>query len=77
MTAVPEQSLYDVLEAQEEVEGAMRKAGRGITVRRSIELTAFGRNLCAMTGLLPPSDSAAGLTEKEATKSILPPDAAT
>lgn len=75
--ALPEQSLYDVLEAQEEVEEAMRRAGRGVTVRRSIELTAFGRNLCAMTGLLPPSDSAAALSDNETTKSIPPPDAAT
>ena len=52
--ALPEQSGYDVLEAQDEVKDAMARAGRGVTVRRSIELTAFGRNLCAMTGLLPP-----------------------
>jgi hypothetical protein len=75
--AMPEQSLYDVLEAQEEVQEAMEKAGKGITVRRSIELTAFGRNLCAMTGLLPPSDHSALTSEEQATKQLLPPDAAT
>jgi hypothetical protein len=73
--ALPDQSLYDVLEAQEEVEEAMRKAGKGVTVRRSIELTAFGRNLCAMTGLLPPSDSTARISAGESTKALLSPDA--
>ncbi|MDQ2706937.1 MAG: DUF4393 domain-containing protein [Actinomycetota bacterium] len=70
---LPDQSLYDVLEAQEEVEEAMAKAGRGVTIRRSIELTAFGRNLCAMTGLLPPSDTTARPTEYETTH-LPPPD---
>jgi hypothetical protein len=72
---IPDQSLYDVLEAQEEVEAAMRKAGGGITVRRSIELTAFGANLCAMCGLLPVDESAARATKDETTRQILPPDA--
>ncbi|HEY9414268.1 MAG TPA: Abi-alpha family protein [Pseudonocardia sp.] len=75
--AMPEQSLYDVLEAQEDVEQAIAKAGKGTTVRRSIELTAFGRNLCSMTGLLPPSDGSARTSEEQATKQLLPPDAAT
>jgi hypothetical protein len=72
---IPDQSLYDVLEAQEEVEQAMRKAGGGITVRRSIELTAFGANLCAMCGLLPVDESAARATRDETTRQLLPPDA--
>jgi hypothetical protein len=38
--------LYQVLEAQPEVAEAMDKAGRGTTVRRSIELTTFGRDFC-------------------------------
>jgi hypothetical protein len=37
---------YQVLEAQPEVLEAMRKAGRGKTVRRSIELTPFGQDFC-------------------------------
>jgi hypothetical protein len=37
---------YQVLEAQPEVLEAMRKAGRGKTVRRSIQLTAFGLDFC-------------------------------
>jgi hypothetical protein len=73
---LPDQALYDVLEAQEEVEAAMKRAGRGVTVRRSIELTAFGRNLCAMTGLLPPSDSVARVGDAESTKQLPPPDSA-
>jgi hypothetical protein len=38
--------LYQVLEAQPDVAEAMEKAGRGKTVRRSIELTTFGRDFC-------------------------------
>jgi hypothetical protein len=72
--ALPDQGVYEVLEAQDEVIEAMRRAGRGMTVRRSIELTAFGRNLCAMTGLLPQADGIAGPT-KENTESVPPPDA--
>jgi hypothetical protein len=37
---------YQVLEAQPEVAAAMERAGRGKTVRRSIELTMFGRDFC-------------------------------
>ena len=73
--AIPEQSVYDVLEAQEEVAEAMARAGHGVTVRRSIELTAFGRNLCARTGLLPPTDEVARAGHNEATKQLPPPDA--
>ena len=39
-------SAYQVLEAQPEVEKAMRKAGRGRTVRRSVHMTPFGRDFC-------------------------------
>jgi hypothetical protein len=38
--------LYQVLEAQPDVIKAMEKAGRGRTVRRSIELTTFGQDFC-------------------------------
>jgi hypothetical protein len=38
--------LYQVLEAQPDVAEAMEKAGRGKTVRRSIELTTFGHDFC-------------------------------
>jgi hypothetical protein len=38
--------LYQVLEAQPDVVEAMEKAGRGRTVRRSIELTTFGQDFC-------------------------------
>lgn len=72
---IPDQSLYDVLEAQEEVEAAMRRAGGGVTVRRSIELTAFGANLCAMCGLLPVDERTARAMKDETTRQLLPPDA--
>jgi hypothetical protein len=38
--------LYQVLEAQPHVAEAMDEAGRGRTVRRSIELTTFGHEFC-------------------------------
>ncbi|MFL5894072.1 MAG: Abi-alpha family protein [Thermoleophilaceae bacterium] len=38
---------YQVLEAQPDVLDALRKAGRGKTIRRSIRLTPFGREFCA------------------------------
>jgi Abortive infection alpha len=37
---------YQVLEAQPDVVGAMREAGRATTVRRSIHLTPFGEDFC-------------------------------
>jgi len=57
--ALSDHRVYDVLEAQQEVKDALAQAGRGMTIRRSIELTVFGENLCAMTGLLPPPPSGA------------------
>jgi Abortive infection alpha len=39
---------YQVLEAQPEVVGAMRQAGRARTVRRSIHLTPFGEDFCQL-----------------------------
>jgi hypothetical protein len=41
-----DQGVYQVLEAQPEVQAAMRRAGRGKTVRRSIRLTPFGIDFC-------------------------------
>jgi Abortive infection alpha len=41
-----DQNEYQVLEAQPEVQVAMSEAGRTRTVRRSIHLTAFGRDFC-------------------------------
>jgi abortive infection alpha-like protein len=38
--------LYQVLEAQPDVAEAMAKVGRAKTVRRSIQLTPFGRDFC-------------------------------
>jgi hypothetical protein len=37
---------YQVLEAQPEVGAALREAGRGKTVRRTIHLTPFGHDFC-------------------------------
>jgi Abortive infection alpha len=43
-----DQARYQVLEAQPEVSGAMEQAGRARTIRRSINLTPFGKDFCAM-----------------------------
>ena len=37
---------YQVLEAQPDVLAALKRAGRGTTVRRSVELTPFGKDFC-------------------------------
>jgi hypothetical protein len=39
---------YQVLEVQPDVLAAKREAGGGRTVRRSIELTPFGKDFCGM-----------------------------
>ena len=39
---------YQVLEVQPDVVAAKHKAGRARTIRRSIELTHFGRDFCEM-----------------------------
>lgn len=39
---------YQVLEAQPDVVGAIRQAGRATTVRRSIHLTPFGEDFCEL-----------------------------
>jgi hypothetical protein len=44
---VDEISPYQVLEAQPEVKEALKRAGRGTTVRRSVRLTPFGEQFCA------------------------------
>ncbi|WP_279578902.1 Abi-alpha family protein [Fodinicola feengrottensis] len=74
--SLPEQTAYDVLEAQPEIKDAIDEAGgKCTTVRRSIELTAFGKNLCATGGLLPASAALARATKAEATRQLPPPDA--
>jgi Abortive infection alpha len=46
---VDEISPYQVLEAQPEVKAALKSAGHGTTVRRSVRLTPFGAQFCAAT----------------------------
>jgi abortive infection alpha-like protein len=43
---IQDMGRYQVLEAQPDVVEAMKKAGRGTTVRRSIRLTPFGEDFC-------------------------------
>jgi hypothetical protein len=40
---------YQVLEAQPDVLEALKRAGRGRTIRRSVELTPFGKDFCEVT----------------------------
>ncbi len=46
--ALRDPASYQVLEAQPEVVEAMEESRRSHTVRRSIHLTAFGEDFCAM-----------------------------
>ncbi len=57
-----EMGAYQVLEAQPDVLAALEKAGRGRTVRRSVNLTPFGIDFCE-TCL--PLDTASFLTVKQ------------
>jgi hypothetical protein len=45
---VPDPRRYQVLEAQPEVADALARGGRSRTVRRSVELTPFGRDFCSL-----------------------------
>lgn len=64
---VSDHNRYQVLEAQPDVLEAMRHAGRTRTVRRSIHLTPFGSDFCA---LCLPQDTA----EIDALGGPAPPD---
>ncbi len=48
---------YQVLEAQPDVTAALRQAGRGRTVRRSIHLTPFGEDFYRMCFTTPEDDA--------------------
>ncbi len=47
---------YQVLEAQPDVAEALRDAGRGRTVRRSVNLTPFGEDFCAVCLAIEPDE---------------------
>lgn len=53
---VADRSRYQVLEAQPDVAAALKQAGRGRTIRRSILLTPFGEDFCAVCFPPPESD---------------------
>jgi hypothetical protein len=65
---------YQVLEAQPEVVAARESVKRTTTVLRSIELTAFGKNLCALCGLMSSDAEAARATLGETSRQLPPPD---
>jgi hypothetical protein len=72
--AVADVDDYQVLEAQPEVADAIHSAGRATTVLRSIELTAFGKNFCALVGLMDGDAASARATVAETTRQLPPPD---
>jgi Abortive infection alpha len=66
---------YQVLEAQPEVEEAMKGAGRmPRTVRRSIHLTPFGEDFCSVCLPLDTAEFTAVVTEEPATPEPPPPE---
>jgi hypothetical protein len=72
--AVADVDEYQVLEAQPEVLAARQSAGSATTVLRSIELTAFGKNFCALCGLMDGNAAAARATLNETSRQLPPPD---
>lgn len=68
---------YALLEAQPEVMEVVEELGgksRSRTTLRSIELTAFGKNLCALCGLLPAEELQARATLGEVAQKPPGPD---
>ena len=68
---------YALLEAQPDVLGAAEELGGKNKIRntlRSIELTAFGRNLCALCGLLPAGELQARASVGEVSRRLPAPD---
>jgi Abortive infection alpha len=57
--ALTDTQRYQVLEAQPEVDDALKSAGRTRTVRRSIHLTPFGRDFCELCLTAEPRDDLA------------------
>jgi hypothetical protein len=57
---LPDPLSYQVLEAQPEVDAALKAAGRTRTVRRSIHLTPFGNDFCELCLPSEPGEPDAG-----------------
>jgi hypothetical protein len=70
---LPNEDAYHLLEAQPEVLETF-KGQKITTVLRSIELTAFGRNLCALVGLMGPEAINARASPDEVTRALPSPD---
>ena len=68
---------YALLEAQPDVLAAVEELGGKSKIRntlRSIELTAFGRNLCALCGLLPADELQTRASVGEISRRLPAPD---
>ena len=70
---LPDPLSYQVLEAQPEVDGALKAGGRTRTVRRSIHLTPFGRDFCELCLPGEPGEPDAGEDGRD-TGRVDPPD---
>jgi Abortive infection alpha len=71
---LPDEEAYHLLEAQPEVLEAFKGIKVDI-VARSIELTAFGKNLCALCGLMPVQEINTRASIGEVSRALPPPDA--
>ena len=72
---VPDPLRYQVLEAQPEVGEALAQHGRSRTVRRSVELTPFGRDFCELCLPLDTAELEALGPEDELAGDVGEPDA--
>jgi hypothetical protein len=72
---LPDPLSYQVLEAQPEVDAALKSASRTRTVRRSIHLTPFGRDFCELCLPGEPSEPDAGESGDDVGR-VDPPDGA-
>jgi hypothetical protein len=71
---VPDPHRYQVLEAQPEVGEALARGGRSRTVRRSVELTAFGRDFCELCLPVDTSEFEALVSAKRSATDVGEPD---
>jgi hypothetical protein len=67
-----DEEAYHLLEAQPEVLDAF-KGQKVAIVTRSIELTAFGKNLCALCGLMPAKEIDSRASLEEISRALPPP----
>ena len=72
---LPDPLRYQVLESQPQVIEAIESAGRARTVRRSIELTPFGKQFCELCLPLDEDELEPGATTEDSVRDRGQPDA--